>query len=129
MKCTNEKMTWNTEDTNLSWYVPKANVDHTISGQGTAVSTLSHLATTTRMSIRFTLICFAVSIKLTTMFFTIYKHNTGSVSRFLAYSPGLGCGNYMQISIDSTSYRMLELPRMKLHSPLGFRICCFLSSY
>ncbi len=24
MKCTNEKMTWNTQDTNLSSYVPKA---------------------------------------------------------------------------------------------------------
>ncbi len=32
MKCTNEKMRWNTQDTNLSSYVPKANVDHTISG-------------------------------------------------------------------------------------------------
>ncbi len=44
MKCTNEKMTCNTQDTNLSWYVPKANVDHTIRGHGT--STLDHLATT-----------------------------------------------------------------------------------
>ncbi len=33
MKCTNEKMTWNTHDVNLSSYVPNANVDHTISGQ------------------------------------------------------------------------------------------------
>ncbi len=48
MKCTNEKMTWNTQDTNLSWYVPKANVDHTISGQGTAISTLDHSATIPR---------------------------------------------------------------------------------
>ncbi len=48
MKCTNEKMTWNTQDTNLSWYVPKVNVDQTISGQGTAVSTLDRLATTPR---------------------------------------------------------------------------------
>ncbi len=31
---------------NLSWYVPKANVDHTISGQWTAISTLDHQATT-----------------------------------------------------------------------------------
>ncbi len=30
MKCANEKMTWNIQDTNLSWYVPKAGVDHTI---------------------------------------------------------------------------------------------------
>ncbi len=30
MKCTNEKMTWTTQDANLSSYVPKANVDHTI---------------------------------------------------------------------------------------------------
>ncbi len=45
MKCTNEKMIWNTQDTNLSWYVSKANVDHTINGKGTAVSTLDHSAT------------------------------------------------------------------------------------
>ncbi len=32
MKYTDEKMTWNTKDMNLSWYVPKANVDHTVSG-------------------------------------------------------------------------------------------------
>ncbi len=44
-------MTWNTQDINLSWYVPKANVDHTISGQGTAFSTLDHLATTPRAMI------------------------------------------------------------------------------
>ncbi len=46
MKCTSEKMTWNIQDTNLSWYVPRANVGHTISGQGTAVNTLDHSATT-----------------------------------------------------------------------------------
>ncbi len=46
MKCRNEKMTCNTQDTNLSWYVPKDNVDHTIKGQGT--STLDHSATTPR---------------------------------------------------------------------------------
>ncbi len=46
MKCTNEKMTSNTQDTNRSSYVPKANVDHTISGQGTGNSTVDHLATT-----------------------------------------------------------------------------------
>ncbi len=39
-------MIWNNQDTNLSWYVPKANVDHTISGQATADSTLDHSATT-----------------------------------------------------------------------------------
>ncbi len=33
---------------NLSSYVPKANVDHTISGQGTGISTLDHSATTPR---------------------------------------------------------------------------------
>ncbi len=48
MKCTNENMTWNTQDTNLSSYVPKANVDHTISDQGTGISTLYHSATTPR---------------------------------------------------------------------------------
>ncbi len=41
----NEKMTWNAQDTNLSSYVPKANVDHTISGQGTTTSTLNYSAT------------------------------------------------------------------------------------
>ncbi len=35
MKCTNEKMIWNTQDRNLISYVSKAIVDHTISGQGT----------------------------------------------------------------------------------------------
>ncbi len=48
MKCTNEKMTWNTQDTNRSSYVPKANVDHTISGQGTGITTLDYSATTPR---------------------------------------------------------------------------------
>ncbi len=48
MKCTNENMMWNTQDTNLSSYVPKVNIDHTISGQGTGISTLDHLATTPR---------------------------------------------------------------------------------
>ncbi len=38
----------NTHDTNLSSYVPKANVDHTISGQGTGISTLRHSTTTPR---------------------------------------------------------------------------------
>ncbi len=51
MKCTNGKMTLNTQDTNLSSYVPKANVDHTISGQGTGISTLDHSATTSRANI------------------------------------------------------------------------------
>ncbi len=46
MKCTNENITWNTQDTNLSNYVPKANVDHIICGQETGISTLDHLATT-----------------------------------------------------------------------------------
>ncbi len=50
MKYTNEKMTWNTQDTNLSWYVPKANVDHTISGQGTGIHILDHSAPTPRNS-------------------------------------------------------------------------------
>ncbi len=49
MKYTNKKMTWNIQDTNLSSYVPKANVDHTISEQGTAISALNHSATTPRV--------------------------------------------------------------------------------
>ncbi len=49
-KCTNEKMTWNTQDANLSSYV--ANVDHTISGQGTGISTLDQSATTPRALIQ-----------------------------------------------------------------------------
>ncbi len=48
MKCTNEKMTCNTQDMNLRSYVPNTNVDHTISGQGTGISTLDHSATITR---------------------------------------------------------------------------------
>ncbi len=44
-------MTWNTQDMNLSWYVTKANVDHTISGQGTAISILDHSATIPKVSI------------------------------------------------------------------------------
>ncbi len=37
----------------MSWYVPKANVDHTIRGQETAaaINTLDHLATTPNYSI------------------------------------------------------------------------------
>ncbi len=38
-------MTWNT---NLSNYVPKTNVDHTISGQLTGIRTLDHSATHTK---------------------------------------------------------------------------------
>ncbi len=56
IKRINEKMTWNTQDMNLSSYVSKANVDHTISGQGTAISTLDHLATTP-IQIHFTIQC------------------------------------------------------------------------
>ncbi len=39
MKCTNEKITWNAQDMNLHICVPKANVDHTISGEGTIIIT------------------------------------------------------------------------------------------
>ncbi len=48
IKCVNEKMIWNTQDTNLSCYMPKANLGHTVLGQGTAISTLDHSATTPR---------------------------------------------------------------------------------
>ncbi len=34
IKCKNEKMIWNAQDTNLINYVPKANVDHTIHSHG-----------------------------------------------------------------------------------------------
>ncbi len=56
----NEKMTWNTQDINLSSYVPKANVDHTISGQGT----LDHLATITRF-IRGSMMLYTISAHFT----------------------------------------------------------------
>ncbi len=47
MKCTNENMTWNSQHTNLNWwYVPKANVDHIISSQETAISILDYPPTT-----------------------------------------------------------------------------------
>ncbi len=49
MRCTNKNMTRNTQDTNPSSYVAKANVDHTIRGQGTGISTLDHSATTPRV--------------------------------------------------------------------------------
>ncbi len=42
MKCINKNMTWNTQDTNLNWYVPKANVVHTISGCYQHLRPLSH---------------------------------------------------------------------------------------
>ncbi len=48
MKYTNEEMTRNTQDTNPSWYVPKDNVRHTMSGEGTVISTLDHSTTTPR---------------------------------------------------------------------------------
>ncbi len=47
MKCTNEKITCNTQGSNLSWLCAKANVDDTIRGQGTG--TLEHSATTPRV--------------------------------------------------------------------------------
>ncbi len=53
----NEKMAWNTQDTNLSSYVPKANMDHTISCQGTGISTLDHSATTPRAETMMADIC------------------------------------------------------------------------
>ncbi len=46
MKCINKKMTWNVQDMNLSWCVHKANMDHTTSAQGTAISTLDYSVTT-----------------------------------------------------------------------------------
>ncbi len=42
----------NTQNTNLSCYVPKSNMDHTISGQGTAINTLDHSATTPRFNVK-----------------------------------------------------------------------------
>ncbi len=41
-------MAWNTQDMNLGWYIPKANVDQNISGQETAFYTLDHSGTTPR---------------------------------------------------------------------------------
>ncbi len=67
MKCTNEKMTWNIQDMNLSWYVPKANVDHTINWQGTAVSTLDLSATTPRDGCKMTAILGVYSTSFTCM--------------------------------------------------------------
>ncbi len=37
---------------NLSSYVPKVDVDHTISGQGTGISNLDHSATTPRAKLK-----------------------------------------------------------------------------
>ncbi len=58
IKCINEKMTWNTQDTNLRWYVPKANMDDTIYGQGTARSTLGHSFTTPRSWVSMGVVCY-----------------------------------------------------------------------
>ncbi len=46
IKC-NEMYKWKDDMKHLSWYLHKANVDHTINGQGTAVSTLDYSATST----------------------------------------------------------------------------------
>ncbi len=43
-------MICNPQDTNLSWYVPKANVDDTIEGKGT--SNLDHLVSTPTHNLR-----------------------------------------------------------------------------
>ncbi len=56
MKCTNENMTQNTQYTNLSSYVLKANVDHTKRSQRTGINTLDHSATTPRAIIALTLL-------------------------------------------------------------------------
>ncbi len=53
MICTNEKIKRNTQDTNRSWYVPEANVDHTIIGQLTAMNTLDHSAIIPRRNVSF----------------------------------------------------------------------------
>ncbi len=44
--------------------MPTANVDHTISGQGTAVSTLVHLATTPRATTMLTLTIISVILSI-----------------------------------------------------------------
>ncbi len=48
MICTIEKITCNAQDTNLSRYLLKTNVDHNLSGKGTATSSLDHSALTPR---------------------------------------------------------------------------------
>ncbi len=59
MKCTNEKMISNTQDTNLGSYVAKANVDHTIRGRVTSITTLDHSVTTPRTKYTF---CTSIAI-------------------------------------------------------------------
>ncbi len=77
MKCTNEKMTWNTQDTNLSSYVPKANVDHTISGQGTGISTLDHSATTQVQNDDFRFILKMTGLNTIYRFYNYIQHSNG----------------------------------------------------
>ncbi len=89
MKCTNEKMTWNTQDTNLNSYVPKANVDHTISGQGTGISTLDHSASTPRtycmLNVSGQIKCFRFQISVDTTKYKIKHLTTGMVQIYLTH--------------------------------------------
>ncbi len=79
IKCTNEKMTWNTQHTNLSSYVPKTNVDHTIISQGTGIRTLDHSATTPR----------ANNVRIRTKIHVKHVRVPKWVVRILSGSPGL----------------------------------------
>ncbi len=83
-------MTWNTQDMNLRWYIPKANVDHTISGQGTAVSTLDHSATTPK----FNMCTFKISwaqetVHMVPNFPCIWKTYTSNIPFQVYMKPGI----------------------------------------
>ncbi len=77
MKCTNEKRTRNTQDTNLSWYVPNANVDHTVRGQGT--NTLDHSTTTPRSCLNLNLKTSIASYRISWMGFPWWFSHTSCV--------------------------------------------------
>ncbi len=114
-KCTNEKMAWNTQDTNLSSYVPNANVDHTKSCQGTGISTLDHSATTPRAVYHtnedLCMICHMISCKyihiLRLQTYTWSKNSQNSVSHISQLLARLATINHTQspdlISMDITN--------------------------
>ncbi len=94
-------MTWNTQDTNVSWYISTANVDHTISGQWTAISILDHLVTTPRAYLYL-----FISADAWWLWSTARANEQGlnnvfqEVSGKSAGDAQISCGEYQSISFD-----------------------------
>ncbi len=57
-------------------YVPKTNVDHTISGQGTVISTLDHLVTTPRTK-------YLQNIMICPLYYPINRNNANTAILYL----------------------------------------------